>query len=85
MILGMIFFGSLFWRGWKGIVKILFPQDIWLIWLNINKFLFQIEKAKNNIHSHFIKKGAEFYAIVASSFNKPPRTQVQVKWNNLIQ
>ena len=35
----------------------------------------------NNVHSHCIKKGAEFFAIATNYSSKPLRTQIQVKWN----
>ena len=61
--------------------KILFPQAIWLIWLQRNKIIFQSRRVDPNTYAHCIKKGAEFFDIVPNSPKKPRRIQVQVAWN----
>uniref|UniRef100_A0A7N2L285 Uncharacterized protein n=1 Tax=Quercus lobata TaxID=97700 RepID=A0A7N2L285_QUELO len=61
--------------------KLVFPQAIWLIWLEINKFVFQTGRINPSTCSHCIKKGAEFYAIVPNNPSKSNRIQIQVKWS----
>ena len=65
------------WIPWK----MLFPHVICLIWLQRNKIIFQSGKVDPNTYAHYIKKGAEFFAIVPNSLKKPRRIQVQVAWN----
>ena len=65
------------WIPWKSV----FPQAVWLIWLRQNSFIFQTGRIDANIHVHCIKKRVEFFVIVPRNTNKPPRTQIQVKWS----
>ena len=60
--------------------KILFPQAIWVIWLQRNKAIFQTGRVVEGTSSLCIKKGVEYYAIVPNEPNKLCRVQIQVKW-----
>ncbi|KAK9983154.1 hypothetical protein SO802_032679 [Lithocarpus litseifolius] len=61
--------------------KILFPQALWIIWLQRNKAIFQERKVDSGLSALCIKRSAEFYALVPNSPNKPSRIHVQVKWS----
>ena len=58
----------------------IFPQAVWLIWLHQNNYVFRTKRIQESIHLQCIKKGAEYYAVALDLSNKPPRTQIQVKW-----
>ena len=60
--------------------KILFPQAIWVIWLQRNKAIFQTGRVVEGTSSLCIKKGVEYYAIVPNEPNKLCIVQIQVKW-----
>ena len=58
----------------------IFPQAVWIIWLHRNNYVFRNKRINESIHLQCIKKGVEFYAIVPDTSNRPPRTQIHVKW-----
>ena len=54
-------------------------------WSGSNEIsLFSNLEKLTQTHTHCIKKGAEFFAIVPDDSNKPNRAQVQVKWKKPI-
>ena len=57
--------------------KMLFPQALWLIWLQRNKVIFRDGSFDPNVIAHSVKKGAEFFAIVPKNPKKPRRVLAQ--------
>ena len=58
----------------------LFPQPLWLIWLQRNKVIFRNGNFDVNLAGHCIKKGAEFFAIMPKNPIKPNRVLTRVYW-----
>ena len=60
--------------------KMLFPQALWLIWLQRNKVIFCNGSFDPKVASYYVKKGAEFFAIVLENPKKPRRVLARVSW-----
>ena len=61
--------------------KMLFPQALWLIWLQRNKVIFCDGSFDPNVAGHhYVRKGAEFFAIVLENPKKPRKVLAQVTW-----
>ena len=60
--------------------KMLFPQALWLIWLQRNKVIFCDGSFNLKVVGHCVKKGVEFCAIVLEKPKKPRRVLARVSW-----
>nr|POF06827.1 putative ribonuclease h protein [Quercus suber] len=67
-------------RSRNRIVGINDSDGNWIVDIDKVKEIFLMGFKKLYSSEQCIKKSAEFYAIVPNSSNKPPQTQIQVKW-----
>ena len=51
----------------------LFPQALWLIWLQRNNVIFYNGSFDLKVTGYYVKKGVEFFAIVPENPKKPRR------------
>ena len=59
--------------------KILFPFDIWQLWLHRNQFLFSRGTIDTTFLHRCVTEGAEFAVIVPNQLLRPPRIPKRIK------